>query len=778
MKRPILNASIGFIIGIIWGLYFNIASFLLLVVITYLFLYIIKFKKIKNIRIIRLFLTRKVIILFTIFSLISFFYIQYLEKDYDKIYNSLEKVKCVGTIISEKEEKDYSYQYKIKLEKINNKTITNKKFYISIKKNKKNNPKYAEKIYFEGEYIKPEIKRNYKGFDNSLYLKSKGIYGTIKIDNDIEVIKEKNLSLISIMSNKIRNKIIQTASKLFTDKTKGVFLGILIGDDKFLTEDVKDNFSSSSLSHLLAVSGMHVSYVLLGITIFLKLFKVSKSKSKILSCLLLIFYLYIINFTPSVTRAVIMSIIAIMQVVLHRKTDIATTISFSCLLVLISNPYKILNLGFVLSYLGTIGIIIFSKEFQKNNLKIIIILKNMCFVAISAFILIFPVTLYCFNTFSLTFIIPNLIAGLLIGPITIIGLIIIIISFINIKIAYFIVKIYNILLLVLIKSTEITSKISISKIYVKTPNIISLIIYYLIILFIIIIFKIKQSNRIYLNNKLNFIITKYKNKIKNNIFNIIIFILIISITIFFYKKIPKNLKINFVDVGQGDCTLITTPNNKKIIVDGGGNENYDIGKNTLLPYLLDRGITKIDYIIVSHFDTDHCKGLYYVMKNIKVKNIIVSKQPEQSVNYKEFLNIAKKKRIKVIYMNKGDRISIEKNIDICFLWPDSSNLVTENPLNNNSIVCKLVYKNFSCIFTGDIEKIAEEKILKQYEKKSVLKSTILKVAHHGSKTSSTEEIIKKIKPKIALIGVGQNNKFGHPNDEVIERLKACRYNNI
>ena len=183
-------------------------------------------------------------------------------------------------------------------------------------------------------------------------------------------------------------------------------------------------------------------------------------------------------------------------------------------------------------------------------------------------------------------------------------------------------------------------------------------------MFIIIIFKIKQSNRIYLNNKLNFIITKYKNKIKNNIFNIIIFILIISITIFFYKKIPKNLKINFVDVGQGDCSLITTPNNKKVIIDGGGNENYDVGKNTLLPYLLDRGITKIDYIIVSHFDTDHCKGLYYVMKNIKVKNIIVSKQPEQSVNYKEFLNIAKKKRIKVIYMNKGDRMSIEKDINI------------------------------------------------------------------------------------------------------------------
>lgn len=234
-----------------------------------------------------------------------------------------------------------------------------------------------------------------------------------------------------------------------------------------------------------------------------------------------------------------------------------------------------------------------------------------------------------------------------------------------------------------------------------------------------------------------------------------------------------------IDVGQGDCSLIITPMNKKILIDSGGSENYDVGKNILFPYLLDKGVTQIDYIIISHFDTDHCKGFEYVMNNLKVKNAIISKQAEDSENYKEFLKIAKKRKINLIVVDIGDKISIEK--DICFyvLWPDSKNFISENALNNNSIVCKLIYKNFSILFTGDIEKIAEEGILKKYDSNlNILKSTILKVAHHGSKSSSIEELLSKVKPKIALIGVGENNKFGHPNDNVLERLISFRNKNI
>ena len=163
------------------------------------------------------------------------------------------------------------------------------------------------------------------------------------------------------------------------------------------------------------------------------------------------------------------------------------------------------------------------------------------------------------------------------------------------------------------------------------------------------------------------------------------------------------------------------------------------------------------------------------MDELKVKNVVISKQGENSENFKSLNKIVKEKNIKDLVVGKGDRLKIENNIYFDFLWPNASNLVTENVLNNNSIVCKLHYKNFSMLFTGDIEEIAEKQILSQYKNNlEILNSTILKVAHHGSKTSSIQSFVDIVKPKIALIGVGENNKFGHPNEDVINRLEKLR----
>lgn len=244
--------------------------------------------------------------------------------------------------------------------------------------------------------------------------------------------------------------------------------------------------------------------------------------------------------------------------------------------------------------------------------------------------------------------------------------------------------------------------------------------------------------------------------------------------IIIFNILPKDLKIYFIDVGQGDSTLIVTPRNKTILIDGGGSTSseFDVGEKTLLPYLLDRGITKLDYIMISHFDQDHVGGLLTIMQKIKVKNVIIGKQYEFCENYEKFINIVKENKINVKVVELGKRVNIEKNIYIDILWPSSKNMISDNAINNNSLVCKLVYKNFSILFTGDIEEIAEEKILEEVNNK-LLRTDILKIAHHGSKTSSTEKFLEAVNPKIALIGVGENNKFGHPNDGVIERLKKC-----
>ena len=167
------------------------------------------------------------------------------------------------------------------------------------------------------------------------------------------------------------------------------------------------------------------------------------------------------------------------------------------------------------------------------------------------------------------------------------------------------------------------------------------------------------------------------------------------------------------------------------------------------------------------------------MEELEVGKVIICKQIETSKNYEKFKKIINENQINVLEICDGKKLNIEKDLYFEVIWPDNSNFICENVLNNNSIVLKLYYNNFSILFTGDIEKIAEKAILQKYsDKLQILNSTVLKVAHHGSKTSSIQEFLKNVKPKIALIGVGENNKFGHPNDDVINRLENLRHKNI
>lgn len=163
-----------------------------------------------------------------------------------------------------------------------------------------------------------------------------------------------------------------------------------------------------------------------------------------------------------------------------------------------------------------------------------------------------------------------------------------------------------------------------------------------------------------------------------------------------------------------------------------------------------------------------------VIKELKVKQVIIGKQYKNSENLQRLINLSKEKKVKIIIVEAGDQINMEKDLCLKILWPDDNNIISENIINNNSLVCKLIYKKFSMIFTGDIEEIAENKILNKYKDDLIiLKSNILKVAHHGSKTSSTQKFIESVSPQVSLIGVGKNNTFGHPNNDIVQRLECC-----
>lgn len=787
-------ATIGFIIGIILGLYCkSIALLFFILTISLIILIILKKEKILDKK--KIFFS----IILIISIIISNLYVSILEENYNTTYKNLSKIKedtsVTGIIVSKIQEKEYKYVCTIKLE-------NNIQLILNIKKgNLKNNKqemnlKYGDKISFKGEYEKVSIQRNYGGFDYNQYLKTKKIYGiiTTKISK-IQVLKKKNTSLIDKIIFDIKTKIEENLEKILPQKENNLAVGILIGEKSNIDEEIIENFKTSNLSHILAISGAHISYIVLGITFLLNKLKIGKKTGSFITIFFLLFFMNLTGATPSIARSCIMTIYVISAVFVHKKSDILISITLSLLIILIDNPYSILDIGLQLSYGGTIGIIILNNILKnknhkknkedkedknnKNNRienkiymlfnKIKNYLRDTIILTMSANLIIIPIVAINFNTISLTFLISNILASPIFGIIIISGFIVIILSFISIKISLIFSFIFKISLNLLIIIADFSAKLPMSKIYIPTPNIILVISYY-IILFIFLYFQYIKNTNIDKYKKKDNKNNRDNNKIKKYLISIIIIIVIINFLFILINNISNDFIIYFIDVGQGDSTLIVTQEKKNILIDGGGSENYDIGQSVLLPYLLDRHILKIDYLVISHFDSDHVLGTIPILENLKVNNIIICKQEKKSENYEKVIEISKNKNIKIMEVVKGDNIQIDKNVKIEILWPVEKQ-IQENILNNNSVVFKLYYNNFSILFTGDIEKIAEEQLNNLYKDNLTLQSNVLKVAHHGSKSSTIQEFIDLVKPQISLIGVGSKNTFGHPNSEVIKRLQ-------
>ncbi len=626
MNRPIIVILIGYIIGILWGLYLKISIvFLYILILIIYFIINHRYKKRKfkifsikrYFRYIKLFFKVNVIILIIISSFFSSSIIKYYNNKYQTKFKDGENIEIQANIISNKIEKEFYNKYKIKFEH-------NTYFYINVSKDEK--LEYGDKINLKGIYKEPNKATNYKCFDYKNFLKTKKIYGTIQVEK-IKILEKHCNNILEEVSNKIYLKIESNIKKTYEDNYE-IMLGILLGHTEYIEEDIIENFSESGISHILAVSGLHITYIIFLVTnISNGIF--GKRYCKIINIFVLIMYMFITGFSISVVRACIMGILANGAFVVSRKNDTINSMAISALLILLNNPYSLESISFLLSYGGTIGIIFFKDTIIKilMNIKvknkkwkyIFIRIQNkflpiidMLSVTLSAQIVIGPIILVKFNNIGIAFIITNLLLNPLIGIIVLGGMIQIIVSFISIKIGIIIVKIINIPIYVLLMISKLGKKIPLGNVKVFTPEIYQIIIYYVIVVIFKYLYHIFNSLYLNMSEKrvkniiylLKYKLNPYRKQIKFFIIIIFIFCLIIS-------KIPKKLKIYFIDVGQGDSTMIVTPNKKTIIVDGGGNEKYDIGKNIIYPYLLNRKIWKIDYLIISHFDTDHVRtGLY------------------------------------------------------------------------------------------------------------------------------------------------------------------------
>ena len=621
MNRPIFIVVIGYIIGIIWGLYckISIVPFYLFLIVFYVIIRLPKTKKkfkffsiSRYLRYLKLIFKIQFILTIIISSCISNLIIKYQDFRYENTFKDQEEMKIIAIVISNKKEKEYYNRYKIK-------TLSNENLYINV--NKKINLEYGDKIEVEGVFQEPQTARNYKGFDYKKFLKTQKIYGTIKVLS-VEVLEKKCANKMMQMSNSIFLKIKDNIEKTYSSNISQIILGVMLGYTEQIDENIKQDFSTSNISHVLAVSGMHISYIIVLVTCGTKKI-LGKRKSKIIASVVLMIYMFITGFSVSVVRASVMGSLACMSFVLYRKSDTLNNISIAALLTLINNPYSIISTSFMLTYGGTIGIIYFKPivekvfksakvrnrrwkyvflRIQRKSEKIIDVIS----VSISAQIVIAPIMVVSFNSIGIGFLLTNLLLSIVIGPIVIGGFIQILISFFSINAGMEFAKLIEIptygLLLI--------SKINIANLKMVTPDLYQVILYYLISFIsrnLYLIFHLKNCNETQKRIKNIIYLVKYKLRpYSQKVAEIVIVVLLIGIII---TKIPHDLEIHFIDVGQGDSTLIITPNDKAILIDG--------GQNTLIPYLLDRKIKKLDYIFISHFDDDHVGRSFEYIKRVK-----------------------------------------------------------------------------------------------------------------------------------------------------------------
>lgn len=584
-----------------------------------------------------------------------------------------------------------------------------------------------------------------------------------------EVLKEEKCkSGLMYNINKIKYKACDIIDKCFDIDTANIVRTMLLNDYSTISKEIEEIFYQIGISHILVPSSTHLMYILLLFTYIISLVNIRLKYKEIISILIIGIYLFITNFAISIVRVFLIYIFTI--TLNHIYKDKVNKINILCLalfLIIIYNPFMIYNVGMLLSFGSILGIYFFNENIKgklqyglnKGNIKFFTRIIEMISITLSVQIVITPILANTFNTVYVLSIFANIIAVPLSGILLMLSIIFTVIY--NIP---FISTIFIFLIIVIVKCIIhiclFFNMLPFSKFIVFPFNILEIIIYFFTVY------------TLFFSKKYWWEFCEYGKAIAKNIGVkkiICIFFAIVILFIVYAIYDFTRLKVCFLDVGQGDSTHIQVYG-KNILIDGGGteSEDFDIGDRVITPYLLHNRIKTLDYIFVSHFDKDHYQGLISVIQKFKVKNIIISKQYIKTKDFEEFMKLIDRENINVIVVKERERISINDKIYFDIVFPD--NIFIPSTINNNSLVMKFNYYNFSILFTGDIENEVEKYLINAYP--NILKSDILKVAHHGSVSSSMEEFLKLVSPKSALIGVGENNNYGHPSKEVIERFNS------
>jgi competence protein ComEC len=565
-----------------------------------------------------------------------------------------------------------------------------------------NNLSYGDKIKVTGVLKEPSTNNIFNNFNYKKYLYNKKIYYIIEASK-IDKIQNNNNHIYTI-----KNLLYTRINSL---KSSNYIKALLFGDNK-LDKEIKTSYQINGISHLFSVSGFHINFITSIIYFYLDRVTYNKKIKYITVDIFLVLYLLLCN-TTSLLRCTVMNILLSINHLLKiniKKIDIVLLTLILCIII---NPFIIYDIGFIYSYTISFFLILYKNKYKTNNklLKII-------YISLISFLVSLPINIYTSYEINFLSIILNIIivpiVSLILLPLSLLTLIFPILD----NILYLITSILE-------KISLYTSNINIFKQILSKPSIILIIIYYLVIILIL---------------------------SKNKHYYLILILLI------FHKTIPlynSNLEVVMFDVGEADSMLISTPSKKvNILIDTG--RGIDI--NNIIIYLKSIGISKLNYLIITHGDEDHIGGALYLIDNFKVDNVILNKGDYTELEV-ELITHLKNKNIK--YTNNINKIPLLGSYMYLLNTKEFSNE------NDNSIVTYFEYQKYKFLFMGDSSSKTEEYLINNYNLTNI---SFLKVGHHGSNTSSSPLFINKINPKVSLISVGRNNFYHHPNKEVLTNL--------
>ena len=608
-----------------------------------------------------------------------------------------------GTIIDYKIKEDYiTFTIKTK-EKI--------KCNYYLKNNEKITLNYGDIIYLKGTLKEPTNNTIPNTFNYKKYLNNNNIFYILNIEEIINIKRTNNIFY------KLKNIFQTRIDKL--DKT-GYLNAFILGNKNAIDENTYNNYKINGIIHIFSISGMHIS--ILSTIILTILNKIKKNKYNILIVItFLMFYLVLTNYQASIVRSIVF--FTLLQIFKLIKINISTkdTLLYSIAIILLIYPKFIYNIGFLYSSIISYTLIYYSNKFNKNYIL------NLLLVSFISFLVSLPITVNNNYQINLLSILINLIF------VPLVSFVLYPLSLLNFLFP-FLSNIFEIFINITEIISNAISNITLFNISIPKLNIITIIIYYLLL---------------YLSLSKN---KKY--------FLLLITLILITKNI---NKFDSNYYIYFLDVGQGDMTVLKYKD-KTIVIDTGPksyNSTYEITDNHI-KFFYSIGITQINFLVITHGDNDHIGNANYLVNNFKVKNVILNNGEINELE-KDLIKLLNRKSIKYYQSIKEIKL---KNNNLYFI-----NNETYDNENDNSIIMYTKFYNTKLLLTGDAGEFVENNIVKKYNLKII---DILKVGHHGSNTSSSKKFIDNINPKYSIISVGKNNRYGHPKQEVLNNLNNSK----